>query len=165
MDIAVVGRPNGRAWVCAPHIRYLGGAAAKKNSLKPWRIKSWCIPKVSTRFIAKMEDVLSVYERPYDPLRPVVCLDEKGKELRSHTPGRELLPPKVGMPGKQSGHGQALEDYEYKRGGSANIFLACEPLRGWRRVEVTQDRTGHMGTALHINSRSWWMKTTLRLSG
>jgi hypothetical protein len=133
MDITVVSRPNGGTWVCAPHIRYLGRQAAKKNSLKPWRIKSWCIPKVSTRFIAKMEDVLSVYERPYDPLRPVVCLDEKGKELQSHTPQREPLPPK---PGKE-----AAQDYEYKRQGSANIFLACEPLRGWRRTAVTPDRT------------------------
>jgi hypothetical protein len=91
---------------------------------------------VSTRFIAKMEDVLSVYERPYDPQRPVVCLDEKGKELRSHNPEREPLPPKPGIQG-----GQALEDYEYRREGSANIFLACEPLRGWRRTEVTTDRT------------------------
>lgn len=83
-----------------------------------------------------MEDVLSVYERPYDPSRPVVCLDEKGKELQSHKPEREPLPPKPGIQ-----EGQALEDYEYKREGSANIFLACEPLRGWRSTDVTQDRT------------------------
>src|SRR5207248_11182063 len=98
-------------------------------------MKSWCIPTVSTRFIAKMEDVLSVYERPYDPERPVVCLDEKGKEFQSHNPHREPLPHK---PGKE---GVYVYDYEYKREGSANIFLACEPLRGWRRAEVTQDRT------------------------
>jgi hypothetical protein len=80
-----------------------------------------------------MEDVLSVYERQYDPLHPVVCLDEKGKELQSNTPEREPLPPR---PGKE-----ALQDYEYKREGSGNIFLACEPLRGWRRTAVTPDRT------------------------
>jgi hypothetical protein len=133
MDIAVVGRSDGRTWVCAPHIRYLGRQASKKNKLKPWRIKSWCIPKVSTRFIAKMEDVLCVYERAYDPLSPVVCLDEKGKELHSHISEREPLPCKAGQ--------EALQDYEYKRQGSANIFLACEPLRGWRRTAVTQERT------------------------
>src|SRR6476660_980096 len=138
LDIAIVSRPNGRAWVCAPHIRYVGRQTPKKNALKPWRIKSWCIPTVSTRFIAKMEDVLSVYERPYDSFRPVVCLDEKGKELQSHIPQRELLPPKPGVQG-----GQALHDYEYKRQGSANIFLVCEPLRGWRRTEVTADRTAY----------------------
>jgi transposase len=81
-----------------------------------------------------MEDVLSVYERPYNPLRPVVCLDEKGKELQSHNPEREPVPVKPGR--------EALQDYEYKREGSANIFLMCEPLRGWRRTEVTTDRTG-----------------------
>ena len=100
-------------------------------------MKSWCIPRVTPRFIAKMEDVLDVYQRPYDPLHPVVCLDEKGKELQAHTPGREPLLAKPGMQ-----RPQALQDYEYRRGGSANIFLACEPLRGWRRVAVTQDRTG-----------------------
>lgn len=136
MDLAVVSRPDGRTWVCAPHIRHLGGQAAKKNRLHPWRIKSWCIPQVSTRFIAKMEDVLSVYARPYDPLRPVICLDEKGKELQSDNPQREPLPPKPGVQG-----GVGLQDYEYERRGSANIFLVCEPLRGWRRTQVTSDRT------------------------
>lgn len=87
-----------------------------------------------------MEDVLDVYQRVYDPLRPVVCLDEKGKELVAHTPGRGPLLPKPGTSTKPGM--QARQDYEYKRGGSANIFIACEPLRGWRRVAVTQDRTG-----------------------
>ncbi|MEP6776247.1 MAG: IS630 family transposase [Chloroflexota bacterium] len=89
---------------------------------------------MSTRFIARMEDVLCVYERPYDPQRPVVCLDEKGKELQSHTCAREPLPAKPGR--------QARQDYEYQRAGSANIFLACEPLRGWRKTAVSADRTG-----------------------
>ena len=100
--------------------------------MRPWSIKSWCIPKVSTRFIAKMEDVLAVYHRPYDQQYPMVCMDEKGKELRSqrvdwHTPpaGAEVL----------------RQDYEYKREGSANLWLMCEPLRGWRRIAVSQDRT------------------------
>jgi hypothetical protein len=83
-----------------------------------------------------MEDVLCVYGRPYDPLRPVVCLDEKGKELQAHLPEREPLPAKPGIQG-----GQGLQDYEYRRQGCANIFLACEPLRGWRRTSVTTERT------------------------
>ena len=62
---------------------YVGVEIAKKNKLRPWAIKSWCIPKVSTRFIAKMEDVLAVYQRPYDEKYPMVCMDEKGKELQS----------------------------------------------------------------------------------
>jgi hypothetical protein len=95
-------------------------------------IKSWCIPKVSTRFIAKMEDVLAVYQRPYDQDYPMVCLDEKGKELQSQR--AELVLPKPGQGGSR-------QDYEYRREGSANILLVCEPLTGWRRVAVSQDRT------------------------
>lgn len=78
-----------------------------------------------------MEDVLDVYQRPYDPRRPVVGLDEKCKELHS-TPRGSL----------EMGPGQpAREDYEYERHGVCNLFLAFEPLRGWRRVRVTDRRT------------------------
>ena len=61
-----------------------------KNALKPWRVKSWCIGKLSGSYVAKMEDVLDVYQRPYDPAYPVVCLDEAGKEL--HDTPRGVLP-------------------------------------------------------------------------
>ena len=54
-------------------------------------MKSWCIPKPSASFVCKMEDVLEVYHRPYDPLRPVVCLDERPKTLRD-TPAGRLAP-------------------------------------------------------------------------
>lgn len=79
-----------------------------------------------------MEDVLAVYQRPYDPDYPMVCLDEKGKELQSQR--AELLLPTPGQGGSR-------QDYEYRREGSANILLICEPLTGWRRVAVNQDRT------------------------
>jgi hypothetical protein len=78
-----------------------------------------------------MEDVLDVYQRPYDPQRPVVCLDEKSKELRD-TP-RGALPAAPGQ--------EAREDYEYARHGTANLFLAVEPLAGRRTVRVTERRT------------------------
>lgn len=78
-----------------------------------------------------MEDVLDVYRRPYDPKRPQVCLDEISKALRS-TP-RGQLPPKPGQP--------LREDYEYKRHGTCALFLAVEPLRGFRRVWVGPRRT------------------------
>jgi hypothetical protein len=103
----------------------------KKNELKPWRVKSWCIGKPSANYVAKMEDVLDVYQRPYDATRPVVCLDEVSKELRA-TP-RESLPMKSGQPERQ--------DYEYARDGVCNLFMAVEPLRGRRRVRVTDRRT------------------------
>lgn len=101
-------------------------------------IKSWCIPSVSTRFIAKMEDVLDVYQRPYDARYPVVCLDEKGKELQSSSPKRPDLPAQANKRGASC----RRQDYEYRREGSANLLMICEPLRGWRKVVVNQDRTG-----------------------
>jgi hypothetical protein len=79
-----------------------------------------------------MEDVLAVYARPYDPKRPVVCVDEGAKELRS-TP-RGSLPMEPGEPERQ--------DYEYERHGKANLFMSVEPLTGRGRVRVTERRTG-----------------------
>lgn len=78
-----------------------------------------------------MEDVLEVYQRPYDPRFPQVCLDEVSTQLLAHT--RPPLPP---APGRA-----AREDYEYTRQGVANVFLCCEPLRGWRSATVTERRT------------------------
>lgn len=78
-----------------------------------------------------MEDVLEVYHRPYDPQRPVVCLDEKSKEL--HTTPRGTLDMEPGQESRQ--------DYEYERQGTCNLFLAVEPLRGWRKGRVTARRT------------------------
>jgi hypothetical protein len=71
-----------------------------------------------------MEDVLAVYTRPYDPLRPQVCLDETSRQLLAEV----TLPQPVG-PGRS-----ARQDYEYLRQGVCNVFLVCEPLRGWRQV-------------------------------
>jgi hypothetical protein len=78
-----------------------------------------------------MEDVLDVYTRPYDPRRPQVCLDEASKQLLADT--RTPQPVAPGHP--------ARADYEYKREGTANLFMCCEPLRGWRHVTVTERRT------------------------
>ena len=78
-----------------------------------------------------MEDVLAVYHRPYDPARPVICLDERSKALRG-TP-RGGLPPRPGVCRR--------EDYEYERHGVCNIFLWVEPLAGRREVRVTDRRT------------------------
>jgi hypothetical protein len=92
----------------------------------------WCIPpKASAEFVCHMEDVLNVYHRPHDPRRPVVCLDETSKQLIGEA--REPLPP---APGR-------VERYDsvYVRNGVANLFLAFEPLAGWRHVEVTDTRT------------------------
>ena len=78
-----------------------------------------------------MEAVLDVYHRPTDPARPVVCLDETSRQLLAE--GRGPLPPAPGQP--------ARYDAEYVRGGVVNLFLVCEPLRGWRQVRVSDRRT------------------------
>jgi hypothetical protein len=80
-----------------------------------------------------MEDVLAVYQRPYDPQRPVVCLDEMSKVLRSTPRGTIAM---------QSGE-SARQDYEYVRHGTANLFLSIEPLRGQRQVRVREHRDSH----------------------
>lgn len=85
----------------------------------------------SGEFVAAMEDVLDVYQRPYDPEHPVVCMDEASKQLIAEV--REPLPP-------QPGH-IAKYDSEYERRGTANLFMAVEPLAGKRKVQVTDRRT------------------------
>ena len=78
-----------------------------------------------------MEDVLEVYSRPYDPARPQDCLDEGGKQLIGEA--RPPLPVRPGRPRR--------EDPEYRRNGTANLFMVFEPLRGRRHVEVTERKT------------------------
>ena len=92
----------------------------------------WCIPpKHSAEFVCAMENVLEVYQRPYDPKRPVVCMDESSKQLV-----KETRVPIAAAPGCVR-----CFDHEYERNGVANVFMFCEPLRGWRRVEITDRRT------------------------
>jgi transposase len=88
-------------------------------------------PGQSGEFVARMEDVLEVYHRPYDERRPLVCLDEVPVQLVGET--RVPLPPRPGRPERY--------DYEYVRHGTANLFMAFEPLLGWRHVGVTERRT------------------------
>jgi transposase len=78
-----------------------------------------------------MEDVLDLYTQPYDPQRPVVCFDEQPRQLLAET-----RPPQPVAPGRP-----ARVDYEYRRGGTANLFLFFEPKAGWRHVEVSEHRT------------------------
>ena len=78
-----------------------------------------------------MEDVLDVYHEPYDPSRPVVCMDETSKQLVAET--RLPIPARPGQPRRF--------DYEYERQGAANVFMFAEPLRGWRWAPVSERRT------------------------
>lgn len=92
----------------------------------------WCIPlNQNAAFVAAMEQVLTVYQRPYDPLFPVVNMDEQPVQLVSHA--REPLPMRPGDTAKV--------DYEYTREGMCNIFMFIEPLGGWRETHVSKTKT------------------------
>ena len=88
-------------------------------------------PGQSGEFVARMEDVLEVYHRPYDERRPLIGIDEVPVQLVGET--RVPLPAGPGRP--------ARYDYEYVRNGTANLFMISEPLLGWRSVQVTERRT------------------------
>jgi len=92
----------------------------------------WVIPPAqSGEFVAHMDEILDVYQTPYDPQGPVVCMDEQSVQLIKET--RQPLPAAPGQPAKV--------DYESERNGTANIFLFTEPLRGTRHGHVTEHRT------------------------
>jgi hypothetical protein len=96
------------------------------------KIEYWVIPpEADAEFVACMEDVLEVYEKPYDPSCPVLCMDEQPvqliKEVRAPIPATKSHPKRV--------------DYEYERAGTANIFMFTEPLAGWREVAVRKTKT------------------------
>lgn len=118
--------------------------------MKPWQKKMWCIPpEQDAAFVCAMESVLEVYHRPHDPKRPVVCFDEKSKQLVSEV--RRPIAAKRGRP--------ARYDYEYERNGTANLFVFVEPLKGWRQVTVTSRRcktdfAGQMRDLVDIHYRS-----------
>lgn len=103
-----------------------------KNELRPYLSKYWKIPpQQNSEFVARMEDVLEVYQRPYDPDFPVVCMNESNKQLIGEV--RTPIPMK-------SGEVLRIDD-EYVRNGVAEIFLEVEPLAGRRHVKVTERRT------------------------
>ena len=96
------------------------------------KIQYWVIPpEANSEFVASMEEVLETYAQPYDPRFPVVCMDEQPvqllKETRVPVAATKAHPRRV--------------DYEYERAGTASIFMFCEPLSGWREVQVRKQRT------------------------
>jgi hypothetical protein len=92
----------------------------------------WCIAQLSAEYITRMLAILEVYERPYDPKRPVICIDEKSFQLLASK--RKALALRVGKAKRV--------DYEYKRKGTANAFVAVEPLGAQRHVRITNQRRG-----------------------
>lgn len=91
----------------------------------------WCIGQITAEYRERMYDVLGLYAQPYDAAEPVICVDEKSKQLLEQT--RRPLPASPGQVAK--------EDYEYKRAGTRNLFVAVEPKAGHREVTVTGRRT------------------------
>lgn len=132
MVTTFTGREDGGIEVCSKHLPCNCKKRSKKNELKPWKVKGWVIPpEKSGGFVANMEQVLDVYKTPYNAEIPVVCMDESPKQLI------EEGKPSVAMkPGQE-----ARVDYEYIRHGVVNIFMANEPLKGKRFVEVTEFKT------------------------
>nr|WP_157507428.1 IS630 family transposase [Ktedonobacter racemifer] len=104
----------------------------KKNELKPWRKKPFCIPpEANAECVYHMEDVLEVYQRPYDPRVPKMCMDEGSKQVLAHT--RKPIPMEAGEP-------ERVDD-EYERKGVCSVFLAMEPETGACQVRVSKRRT------------------------
>jgi DDE superfamily endonuclease len=86
---------------------------------------------VSAEFVWRMEDSLDLYAEPYDPQDPLVCFDESPYQMVSEV--CQPLPVRPGQPRRY--------EYEYRREGTCNMLMFCEPLQGWRHVKVTDRRT------------------------
>lgn len=137
--------PRGRArWTLAlladavvaltPHAhisRHTIGRRLAENDLKPWQQKMWCVPKIDAEYVARMEDVLDLYTRPPAPGTAVLCVDESPRQLIGEV--RATIPAAPGRAVRQ--------DYEYRRNGTANVFLAVDAHRPWRGAKVTARRT------------------------
>ena len=91
----------------------------------------WCITRITAEYRKKMYRLLDLYEKAYDANYPVVCVDEKSKQMIQD----------VRQPIKKNPGGYRLHDYEYKRKGTRNVFVAVEPQGGYREVQVTRTRT------------------------
>jgi transposase len=101
-----------------------------ENDLKPWRKDMWCIPQVDGEYVARMENVLDLYAEEPDPKHPVVCFDESPTQLIG-----EVRQPIPAEPGRIERY-----DCEYKRNGTANLFIFLDVHRPWRKVKVTERR-------------------------
>jgi len=110
------------------------------------KIQYWVIPPESNaEFAASMEEVLEVYSRPYDPSRPVICMDEQPIQLVKET--RPIIP-------ATKEHPQRV-DYEYERAGTASLFMFAEPLAGWREATAREQR----------RKSDWALEVAARLDG
>jgi len=120
------------------------GEMLNTNEVKPHLSKYWCIPKENdAHFVAHMEDILSIYQMPYNPKIPVLCMDEKPIQLLGEIYERVSAKPLRTDPDTGLIKPGELEktDYKYERCGVASIFVFTEPLKGWRYLEALPQRT------------------------
>jgi transposase len=111
--------------------RHTVGRRLAENDVKPWQHKMWCVPQIDAAYVARMEDVLELYTTPPIPGTAVVCVDETPRQLIGEV--RTGQPAAPGRP--------ARSDYEYRRQGTANVFMAVDAHRPWRHAKVTARRT------------------------
>jgi transposase len=119
------------------------GEMLNTNEVKPHLSKYWCIPKENdAHFVYQMEDILGIYQRPYNPKIPVICMDEKPIQLLDEIIERINAKPMRTDPDTGLIKPGELEkiDYQYERCGVASIFVFCEPLKGWRYLRALETR-------------------------
>ena len=119
------------------------GDMLNTNEVKPHLSKYWCVPKENdANFVAHMEKVLGIYQRPYNPKIPVLCMDEKPVQLLGEVYERVAAKPLRTDPDTGLVKPGELEkiDYQYERCGVASIFVFCEPLKGWRYLKALETR-------------------------
>ena len=134
MELEASSGQGGRAWHRREGFARDRKEDAQRNELRPHLVKGWGIPpKKNAQFVWRMEALLDLYEEPYDPLRPVICFDERPCQLLEDV--RDPLPMQ-----EAAGTLRRL-DYEYRRGGICYVHMAFEALTGWRRVMVSERRT------------------------
>ena len=125
-------KQNSRTKLHRPNQLRLCGHSFKKTQLRPHLKKMWCIPpKQNAAFVACMEDILDLYQQPFDENYPVICMDEKPYQLLDER--REPIAMKAGSSQKI--------DNEYERMGTCSVFVFTEPLGGWRHVHAREHRT------------------------
>jgi hypothetical protein len=119
------------------------GSMLDTNEVKPHLSRYWCVPKQhDAEFVMKMEDVLGIYKREYNPKLPVICMDEKPVQLLGEIHDRISAKPLRSDPDTGLPKPGSIEktDYQYERCGTASIFIFTEPLRGWRHVVALETR-------------------------
>jgi hypothetical protein len=136
------------------------GEMLNSNQVKPHLSKYWCIPKEKdAEYVQRMEDVLGIYKRRYNPNVPVICMDEKPiqllGEMRERISAKPLrIDPDTNI--ELSGTPEKI-DYEYERCGTASIFMFCEPLGGWRHTVALKTRKkGDFAVMMHEISQIYY---------